>query len=151
MATETAQNLNETTATPAGSEAVLLILVTASFSHLLNDTIQSLIPAIYPVLKDSFQLSFAQIGLITLTFQVTASLLQPLVGLYTDHRPQPFSLAIGMAFSLVGLVLLAFANSYPTILAAAAAVRGVPTIGATAISTSWAWSRVTPASAAGPT
>jgi FSR family fosmidomycin resistance protein-like MFS transporter len=122
MATETAQNLNETTATPAGSEAVLLILVTASFSHLLNDTIQSLIPAIYPVLKDSFQLSFAQIGLITLTFQVTASLLQPLVGLYTDHRPQPFSLAIGMAFSLVGLVLLAFANSYPTILAAAASV-----------------------------
>jgi len=96
--------------------------VTASFSHLLNDTIQSLIPAIYPVLKDSFQLSFAQIGLITLTFQVTASLLQPLVGLYTDHRPQPFSLAIGMAFSLVGLVLLAFANSYPTILAAAASV-----------------------------
>ena len=122
MAAETAQNRNETTATPPGSEAVLLILVTASFSHLLNDTIQSLIPAIYPVLKDSFQLSFAQIGLITLTFQVTASLLQPLVGLYTDHRPQPFSLAIGMAFSLVGLVLLAFANSYPTILAAAASV-----------------------------
>src|SRR3984885_8017492 len=122
MARETAQNLNETTATPAGSEAVLLILVTASFAHLLNDTIQSLIPAIYPVLKDSFQLSFAQIGLITLTFQVTASLLQPLVGLYTDHRPQPFSLAIGMAFSLVGLVLLALANSYPTILVGAAFV-----------------------------
>ena len=122
MATETAQNLNESTATPAGSEAVLLILVTASFSHLLNDTIQSLIPAIYPVLKDSFQLSFAQIGLITLTFQVTASLLQPLVGLYTDHRPQPFSLAVGMAFSLVGLVLLAFANSYSMILVAAASV-----------------------------
>src|ERR1700733_10654242 len=121
MATETPQDLNETT-TPAGSEAVLLILVTASFSHLLNDTVQSLIPAIYPVLKDSFQLSFAQIGLITLTFQVTASLLQPLVGLYTDHRPQPFSLAIGMAFSLIGLVLLAFANSYPMILAAAASV-----------------------------
>jgi MFS family permease len=122
MATETARNLNESTATPAASEAVLLILVTASFSHLLNDTIQSLIPAIYPVLKDSFQLSFAQIGLVTLTFQVTASLLQPLVGLYTDHRPQPFSLTIGMAFSLVGLVLLAFANSYPMILVAAASV-----------------------------
>jgi len=71
--------------------------VAASFSHLLNDTIQSLIPAIYPVLKASFQLSFAQIGLITLTFQVTASLLQPLVGLYTDRRPQPFSLPVGMA------------------------------------------------------
>jgi MFS transporter, FSR family, fosmidomycin resistance protein len=96
--------------------------VAASFSHLLNDTIQSLIPAIYPVLKASFQLSFAQIGLITLTFQVTASLLQPLVGLYTDRRPQPFSLPIGMAFSLVGLVLLASANSYPMILAAAASV-----------------------------
>src|ERR1700735_5196895 len=122
MDSELGRNLNESTATPTGSEAVLLILVAASFSHLLNDTIQSLIPAIYPVLKDSFQLSFTQIGLITLTFQVTASLLQPLVGLYTDHRPQPFSLAIGMAFSLVGLVLLALANSYPTILVAAALV-----------------------------
>src|SRR5271163_4439527 len=122
MATETARNLNEPTATSPGSEAVLLILVTASFSHLLNDTIQSLIPAIYPVLKSSLQLSFAQIGLITLTFQVTASLLQPLVGLYTDRRPQPFSLAIGMAASLVGLVLLGSANSYPMILVAAASV-----------------------------
>src|ERR1700693_3324644 len=77
MDSETGRNLNESTATPTGSEAVLLILMAASFSHLLNDTIQSLIPAIYPVLKDSFQLSFARIGLITLTFQVTASLLQP--------------------------------------------------------------------------
>jgi FSR family fosmidomycin resistance protein-like MFS transporter len=122
MDTDTEQNLNESTAIPRGSDTVLLVLVAASFSHLLNDTIQSLIPAIYPVLKDSFQLSFAQIGLITLTFQLTASLLQPLVGLYTDHRPQPFSLAIGMALSLLGLVLLAFANSYPMILVAAAAV-----------------------------
>src|ERR1700758_2857234 len=121
MDTDTEQNLNESR-TPRGSETVLLVLVAASFSHLLNDTIQSLIPAIYPVLKDSFQLSFAQIGLVTLTFQLTASLLQPLVGLYTDHRPQPFSLPIGMAFSLVGLVLLAFANSYPMILVAAASV-----------------------------
>src|ERR1700737_4635450 len=96
MDTDTEQNLNESR-TPRGSETVLLVLVAASFSHLLNDTIQSLIPAIYPVLKDSFQLSFGQIGLITLTFQLTASLLQPLVGLYTDHRPQPFSLSIGMA------------------------------------------------------
>jgi MFS transporter, FSR family, fosmidomycin resistance protein len=122
MATETERNPNESTATPAGSQAVLAILVAASFSHLLNDTLQSLIPAIYPVLKDSFRLNFAQIGLITLTFQVTASLLQPLVGLYTDRRPQPFSLAIGMTFSLVGLVLLATANSYPMILVAAASV-----------------------------
>jgi MFS transporter, FSR family, fosmidomycin resistance protein len=116
------RNPNESTTTPAGSEVVLPILVAASFSHLLNDTLQSLIPAIYPVLKDSFALNFAQIGLITLTFQVTASLLQPLVGLYTDRRPQPFSLAIGMTFSLVGLVLLATANSYPMILVAAASV-----------------------------
>src|SRR6201988_4062965 len=106
----------------AENETIFAILIAASVSHLLNDTIQSLIPAIYPVLKDSFQLSFAQIGLITLTFQLTASLLQPLVGLYTDHRPQPFSLPIGMALSLVGLVLLAFAKSYPMILVAAAAV-----------------------------
>jgi FSR family fosmidomycin resistance protein-like MFS transporter len=122
MATDTGRNLKESNAAPAGSETVLLVLVAASFSHLLNDTIQSLIPAIYPVLKDSFRLNFAQIGLITLTFQLTASLLQPLVGLYTDHRPQPFSLAIGMALSLVGLVLLAFANNYPMILVAAASV-----------------------------
>jgi MFS transporter, FSR family, fosmidomycin resistance protein len=121
MDTDTEQNLNESRR-PRGSETVLLVLVAASFSHLLNDTIQSLIPAIYPVLKDSFQLSFAQIGLVTLTFQLTASLLQPLVGLYTDHRPQPFSLPIGMALSLVGLVLLAFANSYPMVLVAAASV-----------------------------
>jgi MFS transporter, FSR family, fosmidomycin resistance protein len=121
MDRDSEQNLNESR-TPRGSETVLLVLVAASFSHLLNDAVQSLIPAIYPVLKDSFQLSFAQIGLVTLTFQLTASLLQPLVGLYTDHRPQPFSLPIGMAFSLVGLVLLAFANSYPMILVAAASV-----------------------------
>src|ERR1700726_299546 len=120
--TPSVQNPNESTAIPAGSGAVLSILVAASFSHLFNDTLQSLIPAIYPVLKDSFQLNFTQIGLITLTFQVTASLLQPLVGLYTDRRPQPFSLAIGMTFSLVGLVLLASANSYPMILVAAASV-----------------------------
>jgi MFS transporter, FSR family, fosmidomycin resistance protein len=121
MDTDAEQNLNESR-TPRGSETVLLVLVAASFSHLLNDTLQSLIPAIYPVLKDSFQLSFAQIGLVTLTFQLTASLLQPLVGLYTDHRPQPLSLPIGMALSLVGLVLLAFANSYSMILVAAASV-----------------------------
>jgi MFS transporter, FSR family, fosmidomycin resistance protein len=105
-----------------GTQAVFAILFAASFSHLLNDTIQSLIPAIYPVLKDSFQLNFAQIGLITLTFQITASMLQPIVGLYTDHRPQPFSLAIGMGFSLIGLILLSAASSYWMILCAAALV-----------------------------
>ncbi len=100
----------------------MAILIAISCSHLLNDTIQSMIPAIYPILKGSFRLNFAQVGLITLTFQLTASLLQPFVGLYTDHRPQPQSLAIGMAFSLVGLIMLAFAASYPMILLSAALV-----------------------------
>jgi MFS transporter, FSR family, fosmidomycin resistance protein len=83
-----------------------IILLALCFSHLLNDTIQSLIPAIYPVLKSSFRLNFGQIGLITLTFQLTSSLLQPLVGVYTDRNPKPFSLAVGMVVSLCGLVLL---------------------------------------------
>jgi FSR family fosmidomycin resistance protein-like MFS transporter len=101
---------------------VFAILLAISFSHLLNDTIQSLIPAIYPVLKNSFHLNFTQIGLITLTFQCTASLFQPFVGLYTDHRPKPYSLAIGMGFTLIGLVLLSVAGGFPTILVSAALV-----------------------------
>src|SRR6476620_3042223 len=87
-------------------ETIFSILLTISFSHLLNDTIQSLIPSIYPLVKNSFQLSFSQVGLITFTFQMAASLLQPIVGFYTDKKPQPFSLAIGMGFTLIGLVLL---------------------------------------------
>jgi MFS transporter, FSR family, fosmidomycin resistance protein len=106
----------------AENETVFAILIAASVSHLLNDTIQSLIPAVYPVLKASFQLNFTQIGLITLTFQITASMLQPVVGLYTDHRPQPFSLAIGMGFSLIGLIWLSVASSYWMILCASALV-----------------------------
>ena len=85
------------------------ILAMLSVCHLLNDMIQSLLPAIYPLLKDSFKLDFGQIGLITLTFQVTASLLQPLVGMYTDRKPMPYSLAIGMGCTLSGLLLLAHA------------------------------------------
>src|ERR1700730_2449578 len=106
----------------AAENTVFAVLIAISFSHLLNDTIQSVIPAIYPILKGSFHLNFSQIGLITLTFQLTASLLQPFVGLYTDHRPKPFSLAIGMGFTLVGLVLLSTANSFTMILCAAALV-----------------------------
>ncbi|MBV8183699.1 MAG: MFS transporter [Hyphomicrobiales bacterium] len=94
------------------------VLLAVSFSHLMNDLVQSLIPAIYPILKSSFDLDFGQIGLITLVFQLTASLLQPVVGLYTDRRPMPFSLAIGMGFSLSGLVLLAFAWNFPILLIA---------------------------------
>ncbi len=101
---------------------VFAILIAISVSHLLNDTIQSVIPAIYPILKDSFHLSFTQIGLITLTFQLTASLLQPFVGLYTDHRPQPYSLAVGMGFTLVGLLVLSRASNFPMILCSAGLV-----------------------------
>ncbi|QFU17207.1 MFS transporter [Microvirga thermotolerans] len=98
------------------------ILAAISFSHFLNDLIQSLIPAIYPILKESYALDFAQVGLITLTFQLTASLLQPLVGIYTDRRPMPFSLVVGMGFTLVGLLTLSRASSYPLLLLAAGLV-----------------------------
>lgn len=98
------------------------VLGAISFSHLLNDMIQSLILAIYPILKGTFHLNFAQIGLITLTYQITASLLQPLVGLYTDRKPQPYSLPVGMGFTLCGLLLLSIASSFGELLAAAALV-----------------------------
>src|SRR4051794_828451 len=100
----------------------LAILVSLSVCHLLNDMNQSLVPALYPILKQSYALDFGQIGLITLAFQLTASLLQPVVGLVTDKRPRPFSLPIAMGSSLVGLLLLSVANSYPLILLAAALV-----------------------------
>ena len=98
------------------------ILGAISVSHLLNDMIQSLILAIYPLLQAEFSLSFAQIGLITLTYQLTASMLQPLIGLYTDKHPQPYSLPIGMGFTLSGILLLAVATTFPVVLLAAALV-----------------------------
>jgi FSR family fosmidomycin resistance protein-like MFS transporter len=101
---------------------VLGVLAALSFAHLLNDTMQSLIPAIYPILKSALHLDFRHIGLITLTNQLTASILQPFVGLYTDRRPQPFSLAIGMGFTLAGLVLLSLAGSLSLLLVAVALV-----------------------------
>ncbi|MQL47968.1 MULTISPECIES: MFS transporter [Photorhabdus] len=101
---------------------VFTILGAISISHLLNDMIQSLILAIYPLLQSEFNLSFVQIGMITLTYQITASLLQPLIGLYTDKHPQPYSLPIGMSFTLSGLLLLAYAESFPIILLASALV-----------------------------
>ena len=101
---------------------VYTILFGISFSHLLNDTLQSLIPSIYPLLKDTFSLSFTQIGLITLTFQLAASLLQPFVGLYTDKKPQPYSLATGMGFTLIGLISISFANSFETVLISVALI-----------------------------
>lgn len=106
----------------SAEKTALAVLVAISFCHLLNDAMQSLVPSIYPILKDSYGLDFGQVGLITLTFQVTASLLQPLVGLYSDHRPKPYALAIGMASTLLGLLLLSYASSYPMLLLAAALV-----------------------------
>jgi MFS transporter, FSR family, fosmidomycin resistance protein len=100
-------------------ETAVAVLAGISLSHLLNDTVQALVPAIYPMLKAAFSLSFAQVGLMTLAQQLTASVLQPLVGLYTDRRPMPYSLVIGMAFTLVGLLLLAAAPTFGIILAAA--------------------------------
>ena len=98
------------------------VLSAISFSHFLNDTIQSLMLAIYPLFKTDFHLSFAQIGLITLTFQFTASLLQPVVGYYTDRHPKPFSLVLGMCCTLIGLLTLSLASSFPMVLMAAAMV-----------------------------
>lgn len=98
------------------------VLMAISFSHLLNDMMQSLIVAIYPLLKGDFDLSFFQIGVITLTFQLTASLLQPVVGMVTDKRPMPYSLPVGMCFTFAGLWLLATAPNYPLLLAAVALI-----------------------------
>jgi FSR family fosmidomycin resistance protein-like MFS transporter len=102
--------------------AVLGVLIALSVSHLLNDTIQSLLAAIYPLLKQSFSLDYGQIGLITLTFQCTASVLQPLVGIVFDRRPRPFSLPVGMCATFFGLILLSVAPSFPIVLLAAALI-----------------------------
>src|SRR5256885_11465783 len=99
-----------------------IVLAGISFSHFLNDTMQSLIASVYPILKDNYALDFAQIGMITLAFQFTASLLQPVVGHFTDKKAQPFSLAIGMGFTFFGLLLLGVAHHYGIILIAASLV-----------------------------
>ena len=106
-------------ATKSPGATAVGILAAISVSHLLNDTIQSLVPSIYPILKSSFHLTFAQIGLIALTLQLTASLLQPAVGMFTDRRPMPYALVGGMAFSLAGLLMLSVAATLGTILVAA--------------------------------
>ena len=106
----------------SASRTAFTVLAAISFCHLLNDMMQSLLPALYPMLKSSYALSFGQIGLLTFTFQFTASLLQPLVGALADKRPRPYSLAAGMGFTLAGLVLLAYAASYPLLLLAAALI-----------------------------
>lgn len=101
---------------------VFSILGVLSFSHFLNDMIQSLIPALYPMLKDSLELNFTQIGLITLAFQLTASILQPVVGTYTDKNPMYYSLAVGMALTLIGLLMLSQAGTFPMVMISAALV-----------------------------
>jgi FSR family fosmidomycin resistance protein-like MFS transporter len=101
---------------------IFSIILSLSFCHLLNDLMQSLVPALYPILKSSYGLSFGQVGLITLAFQCTASMLQPVVGVYTDRRPQPYSLTVGIGFTLVGLLLMSRASSYSMILLAAALI-----------------------------
>jgi FSR family fosmidomycin resistance protein-like MFS transporter len=115
-------NSQAASATDKAATTAFSILAAISFCHLLNDMMQSLLPAMYPILKQNYGLDFGQIGIITFTFQLTASLLQPVIGNYTDRRPQPYSLAVGMGFSLVGLLLLAAARTYPTLLLAAALV-----------------------------
>ena len=106
----------------AAAGPVYLVLGGISFSHFLNDTMQSLIPSVYPILKENYSLSFAQIGLITLAFQITASLLQPVVGSVTDRKPQPFSLAMGMGFTFVGLLMLSGAHNYAMLVLSAAMI-----------------------------
>jgi MFS transporter, FSR family, fosmidomycin resistance protein len=109
---------------PAGAAeaATFSILLALSVSHMLNDTMQSLLPALYPMLKTGLGLSYGEVGLITLAFQLTASLLQPVVGIVTDKRPMPYSLAMGMGFTLVGLLLLSVASSLPMVIGAAATI-----------------------------
>jgi FSR family fosmidomycin resistance protein-like MFS transporter len=122
MSSSTTSTVPETGAISAPAQGIsaqtasIPILISLSFCHLLNDLIQSMIPALYPLLKAQFSLDFAQIGIITLAFQMTASLLQPTVGFYTDKHPQPFSLALGMCSTLVGLLLLSVAENYVAIL-----------------------------------
>jgi FSR family fosmidomycin resistance protein-like MFS transporter len=111
--------IQQSSAAPTAAFGIVLAL---SFSHLLNDMIQSLLPAIYPIIKAAYHLDFGQIGMLTLAFQFTASLLQPVVGVITDRRPQPFSLVAGMGSTLVGLLILAWAQSYAMLLIGAAMI-----------------------------
>jgi len=122
METATVEDVPSRTSPSRVEQTVFAVLFAISFSHLLNDTIQALIPSLYPLLKGSYGLTFAQLGWITFTFQCTASLLQPVVGFLSDRKPMPYSLAIGMGLTLIGLLVLAEAHSFPVIVASAALV-----------------------------
>ncbi|HTD96572.1 MAG TPA: MFS transporter [Edaphobacter sp.] len=122
MNTETISNVEVAAPKPMEEKTLFRVLAAISFCHLLNDMVQSLLPSIYPILKSSFHLDFGQIGLITLSYQITASLLQPFIGHFTDRRPMPYSLPIGMGVTLVGLLLVAVAPSFGLLLFAAALI-----------------------------
>ncbi|MBV9835378.1 MAG: MFS transporter [Alphaproteobacteria bacterium] len=127
MAADTVAAANPAPAAPTVTtgpvdSTTFAIILSLSFCHLLNDMMQSLVPALYPILKENYALSFTQVGFITLAFQFTASMLQPVVGMYTDKRPMPYSLVLGMGFTLVGLLSLSQASDYPVILLSAAMI-----------------------------
>ena len=111
---------------PSAARTLFPILAAVSVCHMLNDMVQSLLPSIYPILKSTFKLDFSQIGLLSLTYQVVASLLQPFIGMFTDRRPVPFALAFGMCFTLAGIVLLAIVPTFGLLLVAAAVVASGP-------------------------
>src|ERR1700744_4969433 len=122
MTTQTIEDSELRNPNPVQDKTIYRVLIAVSFCHLLNDTMQSLIPSIYPILKSSFHLNFGQIGLLTLTFQMTASILQPFIGHFTDRKPLPYSLPMGMVFTLAGLLLLAVAPSFGLLLLAASLI-----------------------------
>src|SRR5262252_6589016 len=123
MATEAnVGTLEERAPVQPAAKAIFPVLLTISFCHLLNDTVQSLIPAVYPLLRDALELNLGQVGLIALTSQFTSSILQPLVGHYTDRHPQPYSLAVGMGVTILGLLSFSIAPNYGAVFGAAVLV-----------------------------
>ena len=112
--------LAKTAALPQENTTTYSILFIISFAHFINDMLQAIVPSVYPILKSDYNLSFSQVGLITLTYQLTASILQPFVGLYTDKKPKPYSLIVGMGSTLIGLLFVSFAHSFYQVLAAVA-------------------------------
>jgi FSR family fosmidomycin resistance protein-like MFS transporter len=122
MSTQTIEDSERQDSGLLKEATVFRVLVAVSFCHLLNDTMQSLLPSIYPILKTSFHLNFGQIGLLTLTFQMTASILQPFIGHFTDRKPLPYSLPLGMVFTLAGLLMLAVAPTFALLLPAASLI-----------------------------
>lgn len=116
METNTSSTNNINHSKQLAQQTVFSILFAISLSHFINDLLQAVIPAVYPILKDKFSLTFTEIGLITLTYQLTASILQPFIGFYTDRKPRPYSLAIAMAFTLIGLAAVSIASSFTNLL-----------------------------------